>query len=212
MPTAAPTPTPQPTVAPQASEHLVGVGDTLSNIAARYGTTVAALMAANNLTDPNLLSEGQTLVIPHPTPQATGSAFKIIPDSELIYGPMSITLDIDQFAQTRGGYLADYTEVVDGETLTGRRLDSVNTVSFGGTPATITFKSPTMLKVTVPAHAAGAPSHHPTACPPSMIVLCRTLSYAMVGFSRPTGFPSLSGSAGESRAHAVPSHSQRSPR
>ena len=102
--------------------YVVQAGDTLSTIAYRYGMSVDVLMGANNLTDPNLLRAGQTLVIPHPTPQASGSAFKIIPDSELVYGPMSITLDIDLFAQTRGGYLADYTQDVDGETLSGAQI------------------------------------------------------------------------------------------
>jgi hypothetical protein len=35
---------------------------------------------------------------------------------------MSITLDISSFIKTRGGYLADYTQDVDGETLTGAQV------------------------------------------------------------------------------------------
>ena len=53
-------------------------GDTLSGIAARYGTTVSALMNANpQITDPNVIYAGQTLNIPsstptpNPTPQPT---------------------------------------------------------------------------------------------------------------------------------------------
>ena len=39
-------------------------GDTLSGIAARFGTTVANLVSANNITNPNLIYPGQVLVIP----------------------------------------------------------------------------------------------------------------------------------------------------
>ena len=41
--------------------YVVQSGDTLSGIAAELGTTVEDLAAANGITDPNLLSVGQTL-------------------------------------------------------------------------------------------------------------------------------------------------------
>ncbi|HVM67788.1 MAG TPA: LysM peptidoglycan-binding domain-containing protein, partial [Acidimicrobiales bacterium] len=39
-------------------------GDTLSAIAARYGTSVAALASANHIADPNVIRPGQVLVLP----------------------------------------------------------------------------------------------------------------------------------------------------
>ena len=81
-PTVAPAPqptatvSPQPTTAPQADVHVVQVGDMLSAIATRYNTTVNALMAANNLPNPNFIWVGQRLKVsqggsplPNPTPQ-----------------------------------------------------------------------------------------------------------------------------------------------
>jgi LysM repeat protein len=44
--------------------YTVQRGDTLSGIAAHFGTTVPAIMAANNLTNPNLIYAGQKLCIP----------------------------------------------------------------------------------------------------------------------------------------------------
>lgn len=45
-------------------------GDTLSSIAAHFGVTVAAILAANRLASPDRLSDGQTLEIPPPPPLA----------------------------------------------------------------------------------------------------------------------------------------------
>jgi LysM repeat protein len=39
-------------------------GDSLYAIAIRYGTTIAILVSANNLSNPNNISVGQVLVIP----------------------------------------------------------------------------------------------------------------------------------------------------
>jgi LysM repeat protein len=47
-----------------ASQIVVGSGQTLSSIAARYGTTVAALEALNHLSDPNHIVIGSTLQVP----------------------------------------------------------------------------------------------------------------------------------------------------
>lgn len=44
--------------------HLVAPGQTLSQIAARYGTTVAALVRANGLPNPDVIYVGQRLQIP----------------------------------------------------------------------------------------------------------------------------------------------------
>lgn len=44
--------------------YIVQPGDTLSTIAARFNITLEELMAANEITDPNVLSAGQQLTIP----------------------------------------------------------------------------------------------------------------------------------------------------
>ncbi len=65
---ATPAPTPRPTVAPTKTAapttYRVRSGDTLSAIAAEYGTTVAILMSLNNITDPRTLQVGQVLQLP----------------------------------------------------------------------------------------------------------------------------------------------------
>jgi len=49
---------------PTATHYTVRQGDTLSSIAARFGTTVEAIANANGLADPFLIYVGQSLVIP----------------------------------------------------------------------------------------------------------------------------------------------------
>lgn len=49
---------------PQGVYYIVQRGDTLYSIARRYGTTVNAIAAANNIADPNRIQEGTRLLIP----------------------------------------------------------------------------------------------------------------------------------------------------
>ena len=68
--------------------------------------------------------------IASPTPNAPqfapaseqGSGFKIIPDSELVYGPASLLLNMDIYLKTKNGYLKSYQEEVDGEMLSGTEI------------------------------------------------------------------------------------------
>src|SRR5689334_13693387 len=53
--------TPQP--GGQVGSYTVQPGDTLGRIAARFGTTVAAIAQANNIVNPNLIFVGQVLQI-----------------------------------------------------------------------------------------------------------------------------------------------------
>lgn len=58
------------------STYTVVSGDTLSSIASRFGTSVSAIAAANNLTNPSIIRTGQTLTIPGGAPTAlVGSTF-----------------------------------------------------------------------------------------------------------------------------------------
>lgn len=66
---AAPAPPAPPTVPgvpapPAAQTYVVQPGDTLSGIAARFGTTVQAIAQANNIVNVNLIFVGQVLTIP----------------------------------------------------------------------------------------------------------------------------------------------------
>lgn len=80
--TPAPSPTPTPTPAPAEPSRTYSVkpGDTLSEIAQQFGTTVDAIVQANHIENPNLIQVGQQLVIPAAPSPATSA-----PTSGLIF-------------------------------------------------------------------------------------------------------------------------------
>lgn len=113
------TPTPdtphyQPGAARQEETYQVQPGDWLSSIAEKYGVSVEALIQANQIINPNTIEVGQVLIIPVVTPQPPGPGYKLLPDSDLVYGPLSAGLDIQALIQEKGGYLASYSQVVNG--------------------------------------------------------------------------------------------------
>ncbi len=64
-PTPPPVPTPEPTTTTEkVTSHTVEDGESLRMLAARYGVSPVAIMAANGIADPDLLKVGQELTIP----------------------------------------------------------------------------------------------------------------------------------------------------
>jgi len=123
---ATPTPdAPHPLPPPRqfVDQYTVQAGDTLGSIAQSYGVSLDALMQANGLNETSILSVGNVLNIPpvsaDPIP---GSSFKIIPDSELVYGPASTQFDLDAFLKRKAGYLTNYVQDVNGEYLSGLQI------------------------------------------------------------------------------------------
>lgn len=92
QPDPAPTATPTATAAPPAAEesYVVQRGDTLRRIAARFDTTVAALVSANNIVNPNIIFVGQRLTIPAP-----GAAPALVTDSTTSADPAELTAPVN---------------------------------------------------------------------------------------------------------------------
>jgi LysM repeat protein len=85
-------------------QYTVQPGDTLGSIAQGYGITLEALMQANGLNETSILSVGTLLNIPPISADLNpGSSFKIIPDSELVYGPSSVDFDLDAVLKIKSG-------------------------------------------------------------------------------------------------------------
>jgi LasA protease len=117
------TPTPNPTPVGHGEgsgieTYTVQPGETLSLIASVYGCSVEEIVVANDLASPHAIQAGQTLRIPTMAAQI-GPSLKLVPDSELVYGPATVDFDLEGFVMGQGGYLADYAEEVEGELVTG---------------------------------------------------------------------------------------------
>ena len=108
---------PDPTTS---QSYVVQTGDTLSGIAYFFGCTVEEIAAANGVA-PDAIWPGQQLVIPVGA-SVSGPDLKLIPDSELVYGPATIHFDLTGFVTGQLGYLASYTEQVEGRTCTGAEI------------------------------------------------------------------------------------------
>ena len=75
-----------PAAAAQGQVHVVQRGETLSSIAARYGTTVQAFVQANGLRNANFVWVGQRLSIPGGgAPAASGGGVHVVGYGETLY-------------------------------------------------------------------------------------------------------------------------------
>lgn len=72
--------------------YIVQPGDTLFRIARKFGVTVAEIVAANNIKDPNRINVGQRLIIPVPAQKPTirrgsrGPAVRVLQESLIALG------------------------------------------------------------------------------------------------------------------------------
>jgi peptidoglycan DL-endopeptidase LytE len=72
---------PAPTRSGLTGRYTVVAGDTLSAIAARFGTTTATLASANHLANPNLIIVGEVLAVPGGSPSVRGPSPAPVPAS-----------------------------------------------------------------------------------------------------------------------------------
>jgi len=113
---------PTPELRTEAVTHVVRSGDTLNKIAARYGVAAWQILEENYLPNPNILTIGLVLTIPAQGSLPAGPDSKILPDSELVFGPSSVDLDIAAALQPWQGAVLAYTEEVEDSLLTGPEI------------------------------------------------------------------------------------------
>jgi len=108
-----------PTPRLETDQYVVQPNDTLGQIAQRFGVSLEKLIETNSLANPDRLEVGQVIEIPPPDPLPPGPGFKIIPDSELVYGPSSADFDLPGYVSEQNGYLNHYDEDLNGTTYDG---------------------------------------------------------------------------------------------
>lgn len=125
--TGTPTPDPPHPVAQAESEivlHTVRAGETLGYIAQLYGRSLPALLELNEIGEDDFVFVGQQIRVPV-EPALSGPRFKIIPDSELVYGAAAKGFDVRTVANSYSGYLLQYSEEVEGVPLAGPEIVSL---------------------------------------------------------------------------------------
>ncbi len=102
-------------------EYLVQEGEELGQIAANFGLKIQQIQSANDFTDGATIFPGQIIIVPQRV-SAIGPALKLIPDSELVYGPAAIDFDVLTYANERDGFLTRYSENIDGVATSGPEI------------------------------------------------------------------------------------------
>lgn len=121
------TPTPDPNRPVNLNEgattflHTVNAGESLGYIAQLYGVALEEILEVNQISVNDFIQVGQQLQIPD-QPAILGPSFKIIPDSELIFGPSANGFRVRDVATSYGGYLLNYEESVEGDMLAGPEI------------------------------------------------------------------------------------------
>ena len=128
----APSPTPDaphsiPTLRSDPEKYFAKQNDTYGKIAAEHGVSLQDLIEENDILDENMLLIGQEIDIPVAKPAGQAPAFKIIPDSELVYGPTTVDFSAAAFMEGRQGYLTNYSEKIDDVQIAG--VEIINKVA-----------------------------------------------------------------------------------
>ncbi|MGH2736841.1 MAG: LysM peptidoglycan-binding domain-containing protein [Actinomycetota bacterium] len=114
--------------AAHAGSHLVRDGETLSGIAARYGTSPTALAQANNLSDPNFIVAGRRLQIPA---RLTMNVSYTVRSGDTLSG-IALRYDTTPQSLARANRLSDRNFIVAGTTLKVPGIGSSSGASTSG--------------------------------------------------------------------------------
>ena len=115
-----PTATPLPDLDLARSERKIYItqnGDTLQNVAARFGTAPERISALFPIPGSRFLNPNLTLFVESPSDRQYESAVKILPDEYIVFASTASNYDIENEILKADGFLARYTE----ETSTGTR-------------------------------------------------------------------------------------------
>ena len=115
--------------------HTVQSGDALGTIAQKYNVSLTELLEENELDDSDFVQIGQSIRVPLTADLITPPT-KMIPDSELVYGPSVRDFDILTFL-TRyypESTLLTYSETVEGREISGAEIVELIAVRYSINP------------------------------------------------------------------------------
>ena len=156
-------------VAPVAADttYIVQPGDTLSKIAAEFGTTVAEIVAANNIENPNVIRSGQELIIPEG--KATTATTTTTTTTTTTGGTTHTVQTGDSLSKIAAQYGVTVISLVEANNIANVNLITVGQVLQvpGGVAAPVTAAPITPAATTTAAAPAPAPAATPSAAAPT---------------------------------------------
>lgn len=112
--------------------YLTQPGDTLAALVKRFAVQPGDIQVPAGIDAGGYLPPATPLSIAV-QPASTLPSSALLPDSEILYGPSSAGFSVESYVRDANAYLNSYSEVVDGETLTGAQIvarvaeeDSIN--------------------------------------------------------------------------------------
>lgn len=96
-------------------------GDTLPMVAARFGVPVEDISSTEQIPANGLINAGKLLIIPDRLGEI-GPGDLLLPDSEIVYSPSALDLNLDSFIRDAGGYMSTYREYLAEGWRTGAQV------------------------------------------------------------------------------------------
>lgn len=102
---------------PPTAHHVLAWGETLADVAARLGTTVDALAAANGIADLYMLAPGRALLLPLPESAENPASVYVVQSGDTLFGIASrFNTTVEALAAANG--IADPSAIQAGQSLT----------------------------------------------------------------------------------------------
>jgi len=117
-------------------DYIAQAGDTLPALAVRFNTSVAEILAANTFipASATTMPPGMPMKIPIYYLPLWGSSYRIIPDSQFVYGPALVGFDTQAFVSTQPGWLKDVVGFASGANRTGAELVDIVAINYSVSP------------------------------------------------------------------------------
>ena len=101
--------------------YLTQPGDTLPSLARRFAVLPENIHVPDGVPLEGFIPPGTHLDIAI-SETWTLPSYALLPDSEIVYGPSSVDFSVGDYVRDAGAFLAGYSEMVDGELLSGAEI------------------------------------------------------------------------------------------
>lgn len=123
----------------QLVDYIASSGDTLPGLASHFNTTVKEIHLANPVipNDATTMPPGFPMKIPIYYQSLWGTPFKILPDSQFVYGPAQKGFDPVSFVKSQPGWLKDYVVYATGNNRDGGQMVQLLAENYSVSPRLI---------------------------------------------------------------------------